>query len=381
MAARVAYLDHTAALGGAEISLASLLAGLDRRRWEPFLLLGSDGALAGRAGALGVESEIIRFPAGTMAPGAPAALRLLAPSSWVAGLPLVVRLSRRLRSTGAVLLHTNSLRACVTGGLAARLAGVPCVWHLHSVVAPPVIPASTARLLRSMARWLPAHVICNSETTAASIGLGPDRATVITSGVDPRPFVGLNGHYHQPPRVGMVARLSPLKGQDVFIEASRLVAEDHPEAEFVLAGASMFGEEDYVRQLHAQADSAAPAQIQFGGFVENVPGLMGSLDMVVHASVRPDGFGLSLVEAMLAGRPVVATALAGALEIVEDGVTGLLVPPGDAQAMATAISYLLENPDEAGEMAGRARQTALDRFQLDRMASMVSDVYDRVLAA
>ena len=108
---------------------------------------------------------------------------------------------------------------------------------------------------------------------------------------------------------------------------------------------------------------------------------MGSLDMVVHASVRPDGFGLSLVEAMLAGRPVVATALAGALEIVEDGVTGLLVAPGDARGMAAAMNFLLEHPAEAGAMAGRARRSALDRFQLDRMVTMVGDVYDRVLAA
>jgi glycosyltransferase involved in cell wall biosynthesis len=381
MAVKIAYLDHTAALGGAEISLASLLGALDRDRWEPVVILGGEGPLAGRVGSLGVKCEVIGFPSATVRPGAPAAARLLAPSSLAGGGPLVIRLSRRLRSMRAALLHTNSLRACVAGGLAARLAGVPCVWHLHSVVAPPVIPASTARLLRAMARWVPTHVICNSETTAASIGLGPSRATVIPSGVDPGPFLGLDGHRHQNPRVGLVARLAPLKGQDVFIEASRLVAEEHPEAEFILAGASMFGEDDYVRGLHAQAESAAPAKIRFSGFVEDVPGLMGSLDIVVHASVRPDGFGLSLVEAMLAGRPVVATALAGALEIVDDGVTGLLVPPGDADGMARAINFLLENPARASEIARRARQSALDRFQLNRMVTMVSDVYDQVLAA
>ena len=268
MALKIAYLDHTAALGGAEISLASLIGALDRDRWDPVVILGVEGPLAGRIGSLGVECEVIAFPSATVRPGTPAPAGLLASS--LSGGPLVIRLSRRLRSMRAALLHTNSIRACLAGGLAARLAGVPCVWHLHSVVAAPVIPASTARLVRSLARWVPSHVICNSEATAASIGLDRTRSTVIPSGVDPKPFMALNGHRHRNPRVGLVARLAPLKGQDVFIEASRLVAEAHPAAEFILAGASMFGEDDYERELRAQAASAAPTKIRFSGFVEDV---------------------------------------------------------------------------------------------------------------
>ena len=176
----------------------------------------------------------------------------------------------------------------------------------------------------------------------------------------------------------MLGRIAPWKGQHVFLEAARRIAAARPEVEFVVAGDPLFGEEKYARSLR---DQAAGLGVRFLGFVEDVPALLRDLDVVVHASVQPEGMGQSVVEAMLSGRPVVATGLGGTAELVEDGVTGRIVPAGDPGALARAVSDLLADPGSAAEMGRRARHVARDRFDLDRYAREMAGVYEEVLAA
>ena len=126
----------------------------------------------------------------------------------------------------------------------------------------------------------------------------------------------------------MIARFALLKGQHVFVEAAHNLSERYPAVDFVLAGTPLFGEESYAQEVRAAAQGRNGSSIRFLGFVDDVPGLFGQLDIVVSPSTQPEGFGQSIVEAMMAGKPVIASASGGPVDVIEDGVTGRLVPPG-----------------------------------------------------
>jgi glycosyltransferase involved in cell wall biosynthesis len=376
----VAFVDHAAVLGGGEIALSNLVERLDRACWQPLVILGGEGPLVERLNASGVEVEILSL-AGRLtqvhqdAIGAPS---MIHPLRTIAAVRYVIRLALRLRKRRPALLHANSLRACVLGGLAGRLAGIPVVWQIHSVVSEPMMTAAAVRLMRWMARWLPDRIICNSNATAACFtGVG-DRVRIIACGSDTTRYTS-NGRGSGAPRVGMIARFSPLKGQHVFVEAAKQISRDHPDTEFVLAGAPLFGEDAYADRVRGDANASVNAgRFQFLGFIDDVPSLLRELDIVVQPSVYPEGFGQSVLEAMMAGKAVVASAAGGLQELVEDRVTGRLVRPDDPSALRQAVNELLTDPAAAREMGRRARLRACELYDIRETVRSIEGVYAEV---
>jgi glycosyltransferase involved in cell wall biosynthesis len=187
--------------------------------------------------------------------------------------------------------------------------------------------------------------------------------------------------YDGRPLVGIVGRLEAWKGQDVFLRAAARVAAKHPEAEFAVVGGGTPGKEEaYPSELRAVAQELGIAdRVRFVGHLVDVFPWFDALDVCVHAT---DGepFGLVLVEAMALGKPLVATALGGPLEIVEEGSSGLLVPPGDDEAIADAVCTILADADLAARLAAGARRRAFD-FTDDRMASAYAEVVREVVPA
>jgi glycosyltransferase involved in cell wall biosynthesis len=180
-------------------------------------------------------------------------------------------------------------------------------------------------------------------------------------------------------RIGLVGRITPWKGQDIFIRAAALLKEKHPEARFEIIGATMFAERGYEGELlRLRNELNVNDTVAFAGFVENVPARIAELDIVVHASITGEPFGQVIIEGMAEQKPVVATNGGGVPEIVQDGITGLLVPMGDALRMAEAIDYLLTHPDEATEMGVRGRERVQTHFTIQKTARMVEAVYGEV---
>jgi len=174
----------------------------------------------------------------------------------------------------------------------------------------------------------------------------------------------------------MVGRLAPWKGQHVFLEAFARAFpaggagadEGTRSAEALLVGSALFGEDDYVAALHAQvADLGLEGRVRFTGFVDDVAALLAEVDVVVHASVVAEPFGQVVVEAMAAGRPVIASDLGGPAEVVTDGVDGLLSPAGDADALAACLVRLA---DDAGL-----------RLRLGRAAAATAHAYEPAVVA
>jgi glycosyltransferase involved in cell wall biosynthesis len=139
----------------------------------------------------------------------------------------------------------------------------------------------------------------------------------------------------------------------------------------------MFGEEDYEREIRELATSLGLDDcLKFTGFRTDVPKLVQSLDVLVHASTTGEPFGQVIAEGMAACKPVVATLGGAVPEIVQDGVTGLLVPMGDAQSMAEAIIKLLSNPELAGQMGQAGRQRVEQHFTMEHVVKKVESIYD-----
>jgi glycosyltransferase involved in cell wall biosynthesis len=231
-----------------------------------------------------------------------------------------------------------------------------------------------------LARVLPNEIIVNSEATGQTLGLR------VKSNVVPSPIAQIERRPDTPAgtdragvlRIAMLGRLAPWKGQDVFLDA---FAWAFPEGggEAVIAGTAMFGEDDYSEALRAQVlRLGIQDRVDFTGFVDDVGGLLWGVDVVVHASVIAEPFGQVVVQGMAAGKAVVASAAGGPMEIITDEVDGILVPPGDREALAAALSRLAS--DRAlRERLGAAGPRRAECFRPAVVAGMIEKLYEEVL--
>jgi glycosyltransferase involved in cell wall biosynthesis len=387
---QVLFLDHTASMSGGEIALLQLVGALDRSRFDPVVGLFADGPFAARLVQAGVETHVLPLEAGVADTrkdtlgGTGIARAMISPATF----SFALRLRRFIAEKRADIVHTNSLKADLIGGLAARLARRPLVWHIRDRIAEDYLPAAAARMLRLLCRAVPHRVIANSRATLDTLRL-PDRLTrpgparrgfVVHDGMAPTALSGAD--VAGPPRVGLVGRIAPWKGQHVFLEAAALVRRAHPGVRFLIVGSVMFGETDYERSVRRLcAELGLQEFVEFTGFRDDVQRVIEGLTVLVHASTVPEPFGQVVLEGMMAVRPVVATRGGGVTEIVADGSTGILVPMGDSAAMAEAISSLLSEPARARAMGVAARARAEAEFHIDKTARGVEAVYDTLTSA
>ena len=397
----LACLTTSAALGGAETSVLTLLTALARLEpsWRITVILPADGPLGHRCRAAGFDVVRLPFPPGLAGLGESAAVgaarrsiyqgRLVAGAMRAAaGLPGYLRqLASVLDSRAVTVLHTNGLKAHVAGAL-ARPAGTRLVWHLHEYVrARPL----TARLLRALAHRTEC-VVANSESVRrdAEAAFGPsvacrriynavdlDAFTPEGAVLDLAALAGGPGD-GAAVRVGLVATFGRWKGHDVFIDAlARLSARETWRA-YVVGGAvyETPGSQWQASELRARADAAGVnGALRFTGHVEDVPAAMRALDVVVHASSKPEPFGMVIAEAMACGRAVVAVRAGGAAEIFEDGRTAVGFEQGDAAGLAACLGALVEDRVRREALGAAARAAACRQFAPDRMAAEFREAY------
>lgn len=379
---RVVYLDHTALLSGGELALLRLLPSLVELGVEPHVILGDDGPLVEELRSVGISTEVLAFDGAArdlrrdrVRPGrlSVRAVWLTARHAW--------KVSRRLRELEPALVHTNSLKSALYGGVAGRLARVPVLWHIRDRIAPDYLPTTAVKGVRAMARFVPSAVIANSRATLDTVDVrsGPRSVApslVVMDAVQSEPRVGVSRN--GPLTVAIVGRLSPWKGQDVFLDA---FAKAFPggEERALIVGSAMFGEEAFERQLRRQSERLGiEDRVSFLGFQRDVFGVLAGVDVLVHASTVPEPFGQVIIEGMAAGVPVIATAAGGPLEIITHGVNGLLVPPGDIEVLCGWLRRLGASPSLRAELADHGRVRALD-FMPERIADAVVNIYGRVV--
>ena len=294
---------------------------------------------------------------------------------------LIARLGRVTRSVGPDLVHLHSrIGADVMGGLAARLAGVPVV-HSRRVDNPehPLVVALKYRLFD--------RVIAISEEIGRvkrAEGLPPAKLRCVHSAVDPTPYLArperdwLCSEFGLPPDgpiLAVVAQLIERKGHRYLLQAlPRLVAR------FPKLSALFFGKgalEQELRQLAARTGIAE--RVHVAGFRSDLPRILPCLDLLVHPALA-EGLGVSLLQAASAGVPIVAFRAGGVPEVVQDGVNGLLVEPGDVDGLVQAIEALLGDPARASAMGRAGRSLVQREFSVDRMVEGNLAVYRELLA-
>lgn len=293
---------------------------------------------------------------------------------------LVFRLKRLIAATRPDLVHLHSRRgADLWGGVAARLAGVPCV--LSRRVDNPEAPWVVRMKYR-----LYDHVIAISEGIRQVLlaeGLAPDRVTCVRSAVDAAPYLidydkaGFRaslGLAPDTPVVGMVAQLIPRKGHRYLLAALRDVLPRHPALRVLIFGRGSL--EPELKQIIAERGLSA--HVSMMGFVDNLSEILGCLDLLLHPADM-EGLGVALLQAAAARVPIIASRAGGMPEVVRDGENGLLIAPGDVPGLAAAMNRLLDDADlrrRAGE-AGRA--LILREFSTDAMCEGNLAVYRKML--
>lgn len=384
----IVFLDHTAMLGGGEIALLHLVTHLDASRFEPVVVLSSHGPLEEKLRYAQVETHVL-----PLAPSVVEARKdhldrhaLTRVKDFARLVKYSFKLAALLRRLKADLLHTNSLKADIIGGFAGRFARVPVLWHVRDRIAYDYLPPKVVHVFRRLCRILPTYVITNSGATFQTLHLptkGRERGCVVHDGIPIPPEnakVDSVDCSRTSARIGIVGRISPWKGQHIFLEAAAKVKQEFPETHFQIIGGALFGEEAYERQIHEQAQKLGfNGNLEWLGFRSDVPELIKSLDVLVHASTVGEPFGQVVVEGMVESKPVVATHGGGVPEIVEDGISGILVPMNDASAIANAILRLLRNPDEAQTLGRAARARVEEYFSIERTARDVERVYEQML--
>jgi len=391
--ATIVYLDHSSKMSGGEIALLNLATHLDRSRFDPVVGLFADGPFRAKLEEAGVETHVIPLDPEMLS------IRkdtldgqgLMRGMLRARNLPFMWRVRSFLKQRSASIVHTNSLKADLLGGIAGRLAGVPVIWHIRDRIAEDYLPAPAVSFVRWGARHIPRFVITNSRATmntlqlpswregaAIASGISLDRIGVVHDGLGDtfksREALASN------PVVGLVGRIAPWKGQHVFLDAATIVRKRFPEVRFQIVGAPLFGEHDYEQRVRRQCtELGLDDVVEFTGFREDVADLIAGFTVLVHASTVPEPFGQVVLEGMIAGKPVVATRGGGVPEIVVEGETGLLVPMGDAEAMADAIIELLGDADRARAMGEAGRRRALSEFTIERTARQVEAIYERLL--
>jgi glycosyltransferase involved in cell wall biosynthesis len=403
---RILYLNPSGALGGAERVLLSVMAAV--RRADPsaelHLLTCADGPLLDRARRAGARADVLPLPPVLAAVGDSRLHgRGLAARAWrafsdgVRGLPAAVRYARRLgravRELAPDVVHSNGIKTHLLAGL-ARPGGVPVVWHLHDFCGSRPL---AARLLGRTGRTIAAAVAVSEAVAADARRLMPGVAVrVIANAVDVAAFAPGPGDEARldalaglPPaadvvRVGLVATYARWKGQDVFLEAAaRLrVAGAGRRLRFYVVGGPIYqsaGSQFSEPELRALAGRHGLGEaVGFVPFQDDPAPVYRALDVMVHASTRPEPFGLTIAEAMACGRAVIATQAGGAAELFRHGQDAWGVPPGDAAALASAVERLAADPDQRRRLGESARRSAVERFDDGRLAADYAALYARL---
>jgi glycosyltransferase involved in cell wall biosynthesis len=371
------FVSHTGQVSGAELVLLDVV-----QPWAgASAFLFEDGPLRQALASRGLNVTVSRWGQGLGG--------VRRDSSILKVVPLVGRLCAIVlevarAARGHDIVYANSQKAFVLSAIAATLARRPLVWHLHDIISGVHFGAMQRRVQVALANFCAAKVIVPSQAAASAFVAEGGRkglVEVVANGLDVTPESQSPAEIRQQlglpagPLIGVFSRLAPWKGQHVVLQALAQL----PGVSCIIAGDALFGEQAYATHLDKLVDELGLAdRVHFLGQRSDVPRLMSAVDAVIHPSIDPEPFGRTLVEAMLAGVPVIATDAGAASDILEAGRAGTLVPPGDAEALARAVKLVLSQPAELSGQLAYAVARARSHYGLAQMLQSISGVIGRL---
>jgi len=370
-------------IGGPAIHVVNLTAGLDRNHFEQLLVAGreshAEGSMIDYAVSQGVQPLIIPEIVNSFT---------ITHRDIIA----LVRLYRLIRRQRPHIVDTHTARAGLLGRLAARLAGVPVVVHTyHGHVLNGYwgwVKTLLMRLVeRMLARFTDRLVTVSEQVKKELVAHGvakPEQISVIPLGLDLGPF--LNSHIQRGQfrrelaldnsvrLVGIVGRIFPIKNHRLFLDAAARIAAREPAARFIIVGDGILRP-----ALEQQAKKLGITdRVLFTGWRRDLPRVYADLDVLVISSDN-EGTPVSAIEAMASGCPVVATRVGGLPDLIADYETGVLVPPGNAEQLASAVLRVLHDPEMARNISRHAMSAARERFPVQRLVIDMDNLYRSLL--
>ncbi|MBW4560119.1 MAG: glycosyltransferase family 4 protein [Mojavia pulchra JT2-VF2] len=373
---KILFLDQSGKPGGAELCLIDIAKPYGDRA---LVGLFADGSFKSLLQQHQIPVEVL----------ATQPIQVYKSSSFLKGLgslkqliPLIIKVVKKAREYD--LIYANTQKALVIGALASFFARRPLVYHLHDILSKEHFSQTNRRLAVTLANRFASLVIANSQASQTAFiqaGGHRDLTAVVYNGFEPKVYqtcefevrrlqhkLRLEGKFV----VGHFSRIAPWKGQHILIDA---LAQCPPQVTAILVGDALFGEQDYVQQLHQQvAALELETRVKFLGFRSDIPQLMATCDLVAHTSTAAEPFGRVIVEAMLCGKPVVATKAGGAMELVEPGINGFLVKPGEPQELAQIINLCLHQTENITIMAKNAKYIATQRFDVTNINQQITQL-------
>ncbi len=389
-------------VGGSLTGLYHLMRGLDRGRFAPVMVLYEAKRIEAELAAIDVpvhhvarrrlrkEHALLHYsgyrkakevgPIGLGLRLGRQGLRLVREE-----MPAALALASVLRRERADVVHLgNGVRANFDGILAGWMTRTPIVCHVKGF-----------EKYSGRERWASRHIdslVCMTEAILSYCrerGVAAPDSRVVYDAVDEEWLRPQRAPAAVRTELGLPAaaicfalsgNIQEWKGQRVLVEALARIAAASPQAHAVIVGGVHRAGEEYARALHARvAELGLGERVHFLGFRDDIPEVMNAIDVVVHASVRPEPFGRVILEGMLLGKPVIAADAGGVPELIEHGKTGYLATPGDADALAARLREILADPEEARAVGQRARVWASEKFSLQRHVAEMSAIYDRVV--
>jgi glycosyltransferase involved in cell wall biosynthesis len=270
--------------------------------------------------------------------------------------------------------------------LAAWVTGTPVISHVQEMLMSPRI---VRKALHAIARFSSDRIICISESVKAHILEDQPNAAKLVEVVrnsipsPPEPSRTIEemrnelGLAEDIPVVGMIGRISPWKGQEVFIRAAAILRSEGVACQFVAIGGVFDNERNHLDRLNETIRSLdLDNLVKIESFRKDARELIAAFDVFVLPSILPEPFGLVVAEAMAAGKPVIATAHGGPTEMVVEGETVFLIPPNDPPALASAIKNLLAHPEEAVKLGKAGRRRFLDHFEMREYVQRIEKLYE-----
>lgn len=385
---KIFYLQSTSEISGTDTTLLRTVEILNRAQFEPHIVLHREGPFAEEYRRAGCRVHLLPLMRQlSLHRGVGYRLRC------VAGYPVaVLQLASLIRREKIDLVHSNTLHN-LYGFAAAALSGKPHVWHIREIVV-------QSRLLKEIERWLVLRfsrrfIVMDNAIAEMFLRPGggvPGKIAKLYDGVDlelfrPRDSVSRIrrelGLDEQTLLVGMVARLDPAKGPDLFLNIAAQVHAKFPECRFLLCGGEIPGHEGYEAVLRRKTSELGLERVVFlTGWryrYRDIPEVYNALTVSLQCPVYPEPYGLAHVEAMASGVPIVAFAQGGPAELCVNGETALLVPPGDVAGAAEAVANLLQNPEKARSMGVAGRKRAEKYFDRRRCARELELLYESIL--
>jgi glycosyltransferase involved in cell wall biosynthesis len=379
---KVLYLTSSPHLAGAERCLLNIVCHLDSERFQPIVLIPAEGPLAKGLRENGIDVRVYNL--GVLENKR----ELCSPKFLPRFFSMVIaaiRLALLIRSEEVELVHSNTSGVLV-GALGATLVGIPHIWHVREILMQP-------RWLWSIMQWLipimSTRVICISTAVKEHFHIWSkllNKLVIVHDAIDMERFIrdldqgfilDKNSHHYMP-RVGMLARINPWKGHTTFVKAAKAVLRKCPKTQFYIVGGCLPTYQDIKRTLeNLVLELGIENQLHLLGDlpISQVAAVVNQIDILVVPSTSPEPFGLTILEGMAFEKPIIASGAGGPRDVVINGATGLLVPPGDPAALAQAIIALLEDDLLRKQMGKAGKQRLIEQFSLKANISAIESIY------